>query len=236
MSKLKKLDLVDYLLLDYLILYPIPFFVLFKPERLNKPSIDLDLQEIAKHVNFLSKSGLIVTSDKNDRMLKLSVKETDSLLTEAFDYNVYMELLEDSKNKLIAPERFSYPRIKLTNLGVEVWEHFFEPNWSTFCLESEWFGEMGGNRKIILEAGRQELIQEVSSIMLKYIHLYSSKWEEIKPWKPFYWKEFEQGYALEFSFLENGMDLEYSSEDNQKTDTLRKWRKEWKPTWLEGLY
>ncbi|OQW91338.1 MAG: hypothetical protein BWK78_04925 [Thiotrichaceae bacterium IS1] len=236
MNQLKELELVDYLLLDYLVFYPLPFFVLFKSERLNKPAIDLDVEEIALQITCLSKNNFIVISTENGRTLKLSVKEIYSLLKQAIDYNSYTKGLINLKKKLLAPKKFIYSTIRLTNLGVERWEHFFEPDWSKYCSESEIFGEIGGEHRIIFEACSKKVIQEMSSITLKYLTSYSSKWKVIKPWKPFYWKEFELGHALELSFLENGMDIESSLEDTKTIYTLRKWKKEWNQNWLEGLY
>jgi hypothetical protein len=236
MSQLTKFELANYLLLDYLVLYPIPFFVLFKSERLNKPAINLDIQEIALHVTFLCENNLIIISDENGKTLKLSKKEICFLLKQAFDYHSYTKESISLKEKLIAPPKFIYPTIELTNLGVERWEHFFEPDWSRYCSESEFFGEIGGERKIVFEALGKGVIQEMNSITLKYTTPYSSKWTPVKPWKPFYWKEFKLGHVLELSFLENGMDIELSSEDTEKIYALRKWKKQWKQNWLEGLY
>ena len=233
---MKKLGLLDDLLLDYMVFYPIPFFALFNPERLNKPAIGLNIEAISSHLALLSKNDLIVISAENGKRLELSEKTIYFVLKQAFGYHQHASRLTNLRKRLFVPKKFIYPMMSLTRSGAEEWERFFKPDWSKFCLESESFGEIGGKRKIVFEAQNKDVVQESSYMTLKYITSYSSKWEEIRPWKPFYWKKFELGHALEISFLEDGMDIEFSSEDTEKLRKLRKWKKEWNQNGLEGLY
>jgi len=235
--KLKGLKLIDYLLLDYMALSPIPFFILFKSERINKPDIDLSITEIALHINFLNKNKLISILDENDEILKLSKKTIYSILKQAYYYNHYTQKNISLQERVIAPKKNIYPRLLLTDLGVERWEDFFKPDWSKYCSETEFFSEkIDGECKVVYEALNKKVIQKMNFLSLKYETPYLSEWKTIKPWKPFYWKKFELGYALELSFLENNVDIEYLSEDVEKIHILRKWKKEWKHNYLEGLY
>lgn len=195
------IDKKEILILDYISEYESPIFFFWRKdigELFNKPSHNLGLDGLARHISKLWMDGLIQI-EINDVIVELQPLER------IVWWLTHEHVLQSNVEE--------WPIVMLTDSGGELWEDVFKPNWQMYMTTQEEIIEKEsniiGSENIIIAVDKQRLISLIDRIENEFKHFsLKNKIIEIKPFFPVYWKQLESGFQVKF-FMTEKEELQY---------------------------
>lgn len=233
------MELVDYLLLDFVSEAPTPVTAFFGADTglfFNTPDHEIPtLQETAERIITLANFGLFSLFERKTQKNRWKVKEVN------FDsMALYHYIQQEYQRHKRYGKRPGFPRvnIQLTQKGGKIWEEQFKPHWEKYHLSTT------DENFTIVQAGSKDFLVEVLNSYQEQLNLRQEQKarfekpieqlyiQELRPWPAVYWKTLPVGYQTYFRIISEYP--EASSWFYDKNE-LRTWRYQWGNTLREGL-
>ncbi|OQW91339.1 MAG: hypothetical protein BWK78_04930 [Thiotrichaceae bacterium IS1] len=223
-----ELELVDYLLLDYVSeswTSVTAFFGSHTGLFFNKPAHEIPTrQEIADRIIALTNFGLFSLVERKKPKSRWHVKEVN------FDSRaLYHYTQQEYQREKRYGRRPGFPRvnIQLTPTGGKVWEEQFQPHWEKYHLSTT------DENLTIVQAGSKNFLVEVLNSYQEQQARFEKPigqlyLQELRPWAAVYWKILPLGYQTYFKTIGGATEFYTQNE-------LRTWRYQWGNTLREGL-